>query len=246
MTLSLQQIAEEQLGKSTPLSVEKDFFRSYPNSPSLKAHLRRIQNSGVLVVQWAATIDNGEGSKGGSKWNPGNWGEHGPIGNLHILVYETDMYESLRDNGKRENYPNALQHLILYGPSKQEWDDGDFLYYQPPAEIFQWRSPSDAVVLFIYESDPDRAITNREHDPLFLSRVTRRETLVSSKTYEGPWNVADDALKRAQKRGGETLLQELERHDVWRNGWRKTMPKMSLLLTTLPTWEELEHLKVKN
>ena len=32
---------------------------------------------GSLFVQWAAVIDNGEGSTGGSKWDPSNWGQHG-------------------------------------------------------------------------------------------------------------------------------------------------------------------------
>jgi hypothetical protein len=243
-TASVRQTAEEQLDKSLPLSVQQDIFGSYSeSSQSLQAQLHRIQNLGVLVVQWAATIDNGEGADKGLGLGVVH---HGPVGNLHVLIYEVDMYASLYQTGERESYPRALRHLILYGPSDREWDDGDYLSYHPPAELFRWRSAADAIVLFVYESDSEKVaprITKRAHDPLFLGKVTRRETLLAPQTYQGPWKVMHDALRRAQERGAEPLLRELEQNQAWHGGWRQDMPKMCLRFATVPTWSALTRLE---
>ena len=132
----------------------------------------QAQDYGELSIIWASIIDNGEGAKGGSKWNSGNLGKHGPIGDLHILIYEQDQ----PCPGRRSSYPTAFGNIMFPGPIKDKWNDGDQKYYRPPFKLFGWRSANDAVKIFIYESDPDSRVTNREHNPLFCRVVRRADT----------------------------------------------------------------------
>ena len=158
---------------------------------------------GSLVITWAGVIDNGEGDEP----------PHGPYGSLHVLVYEGDM----QDPEDRKQYPEPLSHVYLSGPtsaggSKQEWIDGDEEAFQD-LEVFRWRKPDDAVTVLIYESDPStvkfnflgstfKIETERKHDRLFFSRVSRRDILASPVTLSsGNVRLATgDALQNLEKR----------------------------------------------
>ena len=177
---------------------------------------------GSLVVDWAAVIDNGEGSG-----RP-----HGPLGRIHILAYEADT----SCPGKRKSYSRALRHVILKCPSsegstKNEWDDGDEIRYHN-LELFRWRSELDAVLLFICESDPSGIgsmifVPGRAHDPLFCWRVSRSSTLDASRRH-----AEEKAVIRARQRGGDALERSLLGMGAWTEGIRIGIPKMFLQLKT--------------
>lgn len=132
---------------------------------------------GELTLRWAGVVNNGEGPTGGPT-------RHGPDGNLHVLVYDDDEPYP----GRQTGYDEALRHVVLTGPTegKAEWDDGlEQSFRNGPLSLFRWRSADDAVAVFVYESDPDSAFTDREHDPLFFRRVTRRGTLDDTALFSG-------------------------------------------------------------
>jgi hypothetical protein len=186
----------------------------------------------TLYIRWAAVIDNGEGSKGGSKWNPGNWGQHGPVGNFHVLVYEPSMYDELQRHPGRTSYPRPLRQFVLRGPTRNEWDDGDIHRYAGlGVELFRWRSAQDAITVFIYESDPDRFVTRRQHDPLFLGVIPRHET-GRGRVYTSGFAAHRDAVQRAGQRNGPALQQLLAATGAWRGPLRLGMPKLFLALQT--------------
>jgi hypothetical protein len=187
---------------------------------------------GSLSIRWAAIIDNGEGSTGGSKWNPKNWGKHGPLGNFHVLVYEPNMYDELRRHPGRTSYPRPLRQFVLRGPTHHEWDDGDIhVYGDPGVELFRWRSAQDAITVFIYESDPDRFLTRRQHDPIFLGVIARHET-GRGRVYASGFAAHRDAVQRAEQRNGPALQRFLADTGAWRGPMRLGMPKMFLALQT--------------
>ena len=203
---------------------------------------------GSLVITWAAVIDNGEGSKAGII--PGVL-HHGPVGRFHVLIYEQNDHSSLKKNRSRVSYQRALRHIILDGPSshgksENEWDDGDFMEYDRGLEFFQWRHELDAVTVFIYESDVrKRKGSKRKHDAIFLAKVQRRDTL-SSKMFQSPWVSNNDAVSRAERRGGSKLNRILKQKASWNHGIGKddpVPPKMFLALKTekVPSWYKDEN-----
>lgn len=132
---------------------------------------------GELTLRWAGVVNNGEGPSSGIF-------DHGPDGNLHVLVFDADQPYP----GQQTSYPTARRHLVLTGPTegKAEWDDGlEMSFRDGPLSLCRWRSADDAVTVFVYESDPDSVFTLREHNPLFFKRMTREETLASTRLYAG-------------------------------------------------------------
>lgn len=143
-------------------------------SPAAEQAYRNEPPHGELVVRWVGVVSNGEGPRG----------VHGPVGNLHVLIYEEDQDEA--DLGRRKNCPKAMRHVVLPGPTNGEWDDGNQMSFDDaPLALFRWRSTDDAVSVFVYESDPDGLFTGREHDPIFSARVRRSETANGSRRYTG-------------------------------------------------------------
>jgi hypothetical protein len=98
-------------------------------------------------------------------------------------------------------------------------------------ELFRWRSVQDAITVFIYESDPDRRVTKRQHDPIFLSVISRHET-GRGRVYASGFAAHQDAVKRAGQRHGPALQQFLAATGAWRGALRVGMPKMFLALQT--------------
>lgn len=130
----------------------------------------------ILVIDFVHVYDNAEGTKpdgSGTNWGwmgPIPW-KHGPVGNLHIRIYDDDGSE--------------LRHLRnLPGPARTlprfEWKDNQCMAYQNFG-IWDWDLTADsAVTVRIYESDPGPW---REHDTLILARVTRSETVHADSSY---------------------------------------------------------------
>lgn len=182
----------------------------------------RSEDYGSLVITWAGVVDNGEGD------DP----PHGPIGSLHVLVYEADV----SDPGDRFAYDAPLAHVYLSGPTsgggtKQEWLDGDEKEFEN-LELFQWRGPDDAVSVLIYESDPSSLTFNfldaefrvemkRRHDRLFYAMVSRPDTLSSPMTLSsGAVRPASaDALQNVKGRASSRWIQR-----VYRPKEREDMP----------------------
>ena len=172
---------------------------------------------GELTVKWAGVVDNAEG--------PGF--PHGPYGNLHILIYDTN-------NGcpdKQKIYPSPLRHIVLPGPSptgkKCEWDDGDQTELDSLG-LFEWRSEEDKIVVFIYESDGKSHGKDWVHDPVFCQTIGRKETL-SAVVFESPLKAGDHAIERAKQRNAEKWVERVL-PDV-KNG---RIGMMFLELETLP------------
>ncbi len=130
----------------------------------------------VLVIDFVYVYDNAEGVKPdglGTNWGwmgPIPW-KHGPVGNLHIRLYDDDGIE--------------LRHLRnLPGPARTlprfEWKDNQCMAYQNFG-IWDWDWTTDsAVTVRIYESDPGPW---REHDTLIRARVRRSEFACVDSTY---------------------------------------------------------------
>lgn len=182
-------------------------------------------NYGELTINWAGVLDNGEGSD-----KPiGKRGiiHHGPFGSLHILIYEPGTYFKT----SATKYPKPLRHIKFsgphkiethtYKPDKYEWDDGDEKYFNGSLSLFKWRHPNDAVLVFVYESDPDRKITKREHDPIFY-KVIHRNNVNKPSLIGGGFTAHSKAIGRAMKRGAEKWIISRELKRIY----GKSLPKM--------------------
>ncbi len=194
---------------------------------------------GVLAVKWAAFIDNAEGSSGDRFGITG----HGPIGNLHLMVYEPRDFSALLAKPHRTSYPAPLRHMILTGPTskKMEWDDGDVMRYgSRGADLWRWRRTNDEVCIFVWESDPDGPVVSRRHDAVFLALVSRSRTL-TNRVFASPasrskeFSAKNTAVSRAQVRGGTRLLTELRQKGAWNRGYEfnNRMPRGFLELQTI-------------
>ncbi|NEO99760.1 MAG: hypothetical protein F6K58_13990 [Symploca sp. SIO2E9] len=172
---------------------------------------------GSLVVNWSGVIDNGEG----------DGGLHGPLGSLHILVYDANK----PCPGSSRKYSGFLRHIYLSGPSEGEWNDGDQRRFAS-LEIFRWRYASDAVKVFVYESDPSLTrLSKRKHDPLFCRTINRKDTPSISRRprtiWMSPYRSNDDAIRNAQARRISWPFQ-----NGWRGDW-SGIPQMFLELNTV-------------
>ena len=203
--------------------------------PSRELDVQRT--GGVLAVSWAAMIDNAEGPSG----DPIGFTGHGPVGNLHAMVYEPHVFDDLRSRPHRRNYPTPLRHVILTGPTSNEWDDGDRKSYgRNGAELWRWRNSQDAVCLFVWESDQDFIGLSRRHDGVFLAIVRRRDTR-QARVFASPvrsnieFGAKDAAVARAKRRGGSALLRALQQKGAWSDGFvfGRKMPRGFLELRTV-------------
>jgi len=140
-----------------------------------------------LLIKWAMTVDNGEGTE---------W-PHGPIGNLHIRLYNPDVF----CYGPQSYYPDGYaSDLILQGPTQNEWDDGDYKEYLPYG-YYLWDWDLDEVKVFIYESDKHYGTGLREHDPVFCYDIPETAFLNTDYIVRGGSYIAnDDAIARAWQR----------------------------------------------
>jgi len=136
---------------------------------------------GSLALEWAGVIDNEEAGSG--------FPRHGPIGNMHILVYEAGM----SCPAETSSFPPPLREMIMPGPYECEWRDGDERSFDE-LEIWPWRSPDDRVTVLVYESDPQKPTIWgveiplkigcwRKHAVIFCREVSRADTLDDSTTY---------------------------------------------------------------
>ncbi len=174
---------------------------------------QEIKNTDILLIKWAMTVDNAEGSGG----------YHGPLGSLHIRLYNSgnNCY-----NGQA-NYPGGLVgDLILPGPTENEWDDGDYKEWEPYGYyLWDWALPE--IKVFLYESDPNFIIPGlREHDPVFCSNISTSSFTSSDRiVLGGPYYANDDAIARA---------------------WQRRPDNMNMLLTMLQQqWPE-EYQRIQN
>jgi hypothetical protein len=188
-------------------------------SETLESSLKPItlegsNDYGRLVIQWVGVIDNGEGD-----------GTHGPLGSLHILIYPV----SADCPGKARSYSGYLKHIYLSGPSSGEWLDGDAMTINN-LELFRWRHADDAVIVFVYESDPHKGfgwMSGRAHDPVFCAIISRQNTLSSNIVGDDYRPAADDAIRNC-RRGGITWYQ-----DVWSSGLNPGIPNMFIKFKTI-------------
>jgi hypothetical protein len=122
------------------------------------------------------------------------------------MVMQTADFQLLSG---RTAYPRPLRHFVLWRPTRNEWDDGDISRYAGLGmELFRWRAAQDAITVFIYESDPDRLWTKRQHDLLFLGVIARHET-GRGRVYASGFAAQRDAVQRAEQRHGPVLQQFL-------------------------------------
>jgi len=168
---------------------------------------------GKLVVERAWVLDNGEGDLIPIKSK----------GELHLLVYD-DEYGC---PGNSKNYENYLNHIVLQGPSKNEWRDGDEKYFKN-LKIFKWRGEKDSVLVFVYESDPWNwgEIWDRKHDALFCQRVVKRK-FNQVELYRGGYRCSKDVIKKFKDNPPSWLK------NVWRNYVDKDAHKMYMKLKTV-------------
>lgn len=208
-----------------------------------KAGQEECRSYGSLVITWAGVVDNGEG----------NDPPHGPIGSLHILVYEPGV----PDPGDCFAYDAPLTHVYLSGPTsgggdKREWLDGDEKTFEN-LEVFRWRKQNDAVSVLIYESDPSSATFHclgtdftvemkRKHDRLFYTPVSRLDTVFSPLTLSsGTVRLAlSDALQNVNSR--ESCKVWIQRvctltgwnMPAWEKPLDKAIPAMFVTFNTAP------------
>ncbi len=169
-----------------------------------------------LVIKWAFVVDNGEGVGL----------PHGPLGNLHIRFYPSNI----GCFGQQKNYPGGFEKdLILFGPtlysgrwrpawmacvfppaliqgilitSNFEWDDGDFQSYEFMGGYYLWDWYFQSIELFMYESDGSKfwgiPIPGRAHDPQFCQVISYGDfTGNEVKIYAGQIRAREDAVQRA-------------------------------------------------
>ena len=147
-------------------------------------------NAQDLYLTWVGVVDNGEGD---------DW-PHGPLGNLHLVLY----------NAQGKEY----SHTILTGPSNNEFKDGDQASY---SAYLGWGTYSQPIFVKIYESDPGGKWLGRSHDVLFEAWVTK-----PGLWYSGLAAPAD-ARRNAIRRGANNWARE-----VWNGGIRSGIPKIFL------------------
>jgi len=148
----------------------------------------RAQWSQKLYIKWVGVIDNGEGN---------DW-PHGPLGNLHVQLYDW--------RGKE------YDHFILTGPSKKEFRDGDQAWYSIYIGSIMKNRP---LYLKIWESDPGGRWLGRKNDVLFQAWITNPGLWYSGKA------APRDARNNAIRRGANNWAKK-----VWRGGIRPGIPKM--------------------
>ena len=149
-------------------------------------HIIGADYFGSLYIKEMCVIDNGEGVVD-------NWPfDHGPVGNIHIRIYEITHTSYLhKDVDKNGNVPSGYighsyccdkglnEDIVVKGPTlydgKYEWEDYDVKIFNQPQEIWRWRDYTDEVKIVFYESDPYRA-----HEPL-ANIVVNRQVIVDGK-----------------------------------------------------------------
>lgn len=149
-----------------------------------------------FYLDWIGVVDNGEGSGG----------VHGPLGNLHVTVYNARGQET--------------QSFILGGPTKGEFDDGDQAYYDN-VYLGTVGPYNSAIRVKIWESDPGGSFLGRKHDVLFDYWISNYGT------YYSQYAAATDAVHRARRRGGDSWARS-----VWNGGIRQGIPKVFVKFTS--------------
>jgi hypothetical protein len=97
--------------------------------------------------------------------------------------------------------------------------------------LFEWRSKSDSIKLFIYESDPNGHMPNlfgRNHDPVFCGVVKRSEE--KPQIYMSKIPASSSAINWAKYRS--TLWLEKVK-SLWNRGLVKGIPSMFIELETV-------------
>lgn len=148
-------------------------------------------------LTWVGVIDNGEGDK---------W-PHGPLGNLHIQLYDCAGKE--------------VSHRVLTGPSDREFLDGDQANY-----CLYIGNPECVNYVRIWESDGNTwggidwkkvGFSNRKHDLLFEGVPAQAGIWYSSQAAN------QDARINAIRRGANSWVE-----NVWTGGIREGVPKIFL------------------
>ena len=167
-------------------------------------------NTEILLIKWAMTVDNAEGSAGGNWWEP--W-EHGPIGNLHIRLYNP----AIPCFGEQTDYPAGYStDMVLPGPTENEWDDGDYREWEPYG-YYLWDWTLDNIKVFLYESDQHYGTGLRKHDPVFCSNISTSSFNPYDRIIRaGPYYANDDAIARAWQRRPDNMNMLL---DILQDEW---------------------------
>jgi len=144
----------------------------------------RPAESQHLYLEWIGVIDNGEGD-----------GVHGPHGNLHLTTYT--------------GWGKKLDAIIIGGPSRREFLDGDQAFYSD-VYLGTLGAHGSSVIIKIYESDPG---PGRDDDLLFYSHIA------GPGTYNSHWAAMPDAVRNAAARGAAQWLAPF-----WPGGVQYGMP----------------------
>ena len=150
---------------------------------SLCIHVPCLAQGRSLFIEWVGVVDNGEGD-----------GEHGPLGSLHI-----DLYNSA---GQK------FESFILQGPSRGEWLDGDQESYWVYIGNVWPQNP--AIRIRISESDPGPL---RDDDVVFDGWATHAGVMYSAYAAHG------DARLNALRRGANSWAA-----NVWQGGIQGGIP----------------------
>lgn len=135
-------------------------------------------------ITWIGVIDNGEGD---------DW-PHGPLGNLHLQLYDC--------NGRE------ISHTIIEGPSNDEWLDGDQGNY-----CIYIGNPNCVYYVKIWESDGGSIYPGRADDMLYEGCPN------SPGLWYSGYRANNDACINAIRRGANSWVKE-----VWDSGITSGVP----------------------
>lgn len=148
-------------------------------------------------IRWVGVVDNGEGD---------NW-PHGPLGNLHIQLYDCAGKE--------------ISHKVLTGPSDNEFLDGDQAYYciyigtnECIRYVKIWESDGNTLIGIDWKKV---GLSNRKHDMLFEGVPGKAGIWYSAQTANS------DARSNAIRRGANSWVQ-----NVWPTGIHQGVPALFL------------------
>ncbi len=156
---------------------------------------------GFLALRWILVVDNGEGPDGA----------HGPEGNIYASVFDSSL--------------RRVSKGVLIGPTNREFDDGDFIEYDPPHVLHYWQNLYDEVILDLWESDScwllPEWVCGRENDRLCEAFIQRRG-LGFSEDIHRAWDVSKDAAADAVQRARSRIDSgEIPNYvdEIWGTNW---------------------------
>jgi len=209
----------------------------------------------ALGIKWIGVIDNGEGPKKRFWSKPSTWGEHGPEGSLHLLIFNSYMGNKIPPCSIK-SISRMKKHIHLKGPTNNEWIDGDQFTYDPPLEICKLKTinksstNTDKLFIYIYESDPDLGTNLRDHDTIFNNYINpyqiQSHTIYSSNIIVNSKKIINEAKKNnAEKWFHKKICSDFMKIKTKKlnelSGLKKGMPKMYIEFVLLKKGEDRQY-----